>query len=52
MSHYVCMLTLQGEALDRFAQMTNWDYYEAARRFQKVRISLLVSLTAAYHRLA
>ena len=27
---------LQGQAIERFAQMTNWDYYEAARRFQKV----------------
>jgi Domain of unknown function (DUF1967) len=27
---------LQGKALERFAQMTNWNYYEAARRFQKV----------------
>ena len=26
----------QGDAIERFAQMTNWDYYEAARRFQKV----------------
>ncbi len=26
----------QGAAIERFAQMTNWDYYEAARRFQKV----------------
>lgn len=25
-----------GEAIERFAQMTNWDYYEAANRFQKV----------------
>ena len=27
---------VQGAAIERFAQMTNWDYYEAARRFQKV----------------
>jgi GTP-binding protein len=27
---------MQGEAIERFAQMTNWDYYEAAKRFQKV----------------
>lgn len=27
---------VQGKALERFAQMTNWNYYEAARRFQKV----------------
>lgn len=26
----------QGEALERFAQMTDWSYYEAARRFQRV----------------
>ena len=25
-----------GEALTRFAAMTNWDYYEASLRFQKV----------------
>lgn len=25
-----------GEAISRFASMTNWDYYEAALRFQKV----------------
>ena len=25
-----------GEALARFAAMTNWDYYEASLRFQKV----------------
>lgn len=25
-----------GEAIDRFAAMTNWDYYEASLRFQKV----------------
>lgn len=27
---------ITGEAIERFAQMTNWDYYEAANRFQKV----------------
>ena len=27
---------VHGEALERFAQMTNWDYYEAVSRFQKV----------------
>lgn len=27
---------VSGEALERFAAMTNWDYYEAALRFQKV----------------
>ena len=27
---------VRGEALERFAAMTNWDYYEAALRFQKV----------------
>lgn len=27
---------VSGEALERFAQMTNWDYYEAVRRFQRV----------------
>ena len=30
------MFIVTGEAIDRFAQMTNWDYYEAANRFQKV----------------
>ena len=30
------MFTVTGEAIERFAQMTNWDYYEAANRFQKV----------------
>ena len=30
------MFMVNGEAIDRFAQMTNWDYYEAANRFQKV----------------
>jgi len=30
------VFTVTGEALNRFAQMTNWDYYEAANRFQKV----------------
>ena len=30
-----CFL-VQGEAIDRFAQMTNWDYYEAVKRFQRV----------------
>ena len=34
------LLCRQGKALERFAQMTNWNYYEAARRFQKVRGSL------------
>ena len=27
---------VEGAAIERFAQMTNWDYYEAALRFQKV----------------
>lgn len=27
---------VNGEALLRFAQMTNWDYYEAVARFQRV----------------
>lgn len=27
---------VEGDALARFAQMTNWDYYEASLRFQKV----------------
>ena len=30
------VFVLTGEAIERFAQMTNWDYYEAANRFQKV----------------
>ncbi len=28
--------TVSGEAIERFAAMTNWDYYEAMLRFQKV----------------
>ena len=32
--HHIFHIT--GEAVERFAQMTNWDYYEAANRFQKV----------------
>lgn len=27
---------VEGEAIHRFAAMTNWDYYEATLRFQKV----------------
>ena len=27
---------VRGEAIERFAQMTDWSYYEAARRFQRV----------------
>lgn len=27
---------VEGQAIERFAQMTNWNYYEAALRFQKV----------------
>lgn len=27
---------VEGDALKRFAQMTNWDYYEAMKRFQHV----------------
>jgi GTP-binding protein len=27
---------VRGSALERFTRMTNWDYYEAVRRFQKV----------------
>ena len=27
---------VEGEAIARFAAMTNWDYYEATLRFQKV----------------
>ncbi|KXZ51499.1 hypothetical protein GPECTOR_12g462 [Gonium pectorale] len=27
---------VEGEGIERFAQMTNWDYYEAVRRFQRV----------------
>eukprot|EP00775_Hariotina_reticulata_P013773 gene13773-13894_t len=30
------LFVLQGEAVERFAQMTNWDYYEAVKRFQRV----------------
>lgn len=27
---------VRGEAIERFAQMTNWDYYEAVKRFQRI----------------
>ena len=27
---------VDGKALEKFAQMTNWDYYESIKRFQKV----------------
>lgn len=27
---------MQGEGIERFAQMTNWDFFESALRFQKV----------------
>lgn len=27
---------IEGEGIERFAQMTNWDYYEAVKRFQRV----------------
>ncbi|KAK9810624.1 hypothetical protein WJX73_005554 [Symbiochloris irregularis] len=27
---------VEGQAIERFAQMTNWNYYESALRFQKV----------------
>lgn len=27
---------VEGKALEKFAQMTNWDYYESIKRFQKV----------------
>ena len=27
---------IEGDAIRRFAQMTNWNYYESALRFQKV----------------
>ncbi|KAI8468676.1 MAG: GTP1/OBG-domain-containing protein [Monoraphidium minutum] len=27
---------VRGDAIERFAQMTNWDYYEAVRRFQRI----------------
>jgi hypothetical protein len=30
---------LQGAAIERFAQMTDWGYYEAARRFQRVLVA-------------
>lgn len=31
--------TVQGNAVERFAQMTDWGYYEAARRFQRVLVA-------------
>eukprot|EP00879_Flechtneria_rotunda_P001326 GHRR01001476.1.p1 GENE.GHRR01001476.1~~GHRR01001476.1.p1 ORF type:complete len:621 (+),score=182.90 GHRR01001476.1:200-2062(+) len=30
------LFIVRGEAIERFAQMTNWDYYEAVKRFQRV----------------
>lgn len=30
---------VQGAAIERFAQMTDWSYYEAARRFQRVLVA-------------
>jgi hypothetical protein len=30
------LAAMQGAAIERFAQMTDWSYYEAARRFQRV----------------
>jgi Obg family GTPase CgtA-like protein len=27
---------VMGDGLERFTQMTNWEYYEAVKRFQKV----------------
>lgn len=44
-SHFqTCLLPclvccLQGAAIERFAQMTDWGYYEAARRFQRVLVA-------------
>ena len=32
------MFVVRGAALERFAQMSNWDYYEAVRRFQRVLV--------------
>ena len=29
----------QGAAIERFSQMTDWGYYEAARRFQRVLVA-------------
>ncbi|KAF8065613.1 OBGC1 [Scenedesmus sp. PABB004] len=30
------LFVVRGDAVERFAQMTNWDYYEAVKRFQRV----------------
>lgn len=30
------VFTVEGAAVERFAQMTNWEYYEALLRFQRV----------------
>ncbi len=30
------MYFVEGEGIQKFAQMTNWDYYEAVKRFQRV----------------
>lgn len=31
---------VEGTAIERAAQMTNWDYYEAAMRFQRILSAL------------
>ena len=40
---------VEGEAIERIAQMTNWDYYEAAMRFQRIlrAMGITEALTAA-----
>lgn len=32
---------VRGAAIERFAQMTNWDYYEAVKRCGATRMALM-----------
>ena len=34
---------MEGVAIERAAQMTNWDYYEAALRFQRILRAMGIS---------
>lgn len=38
---------VRGVAIERAAQMTNWDYYEAAMRFQRILVALGISAALA-----
>lgn len=43
---------VEGEAIARFAAMTNWDYYEATLRFQKVLDSAGEQLLYQYYEIS